>query len=69
MHVKLEYQLSSGMRGRFFFFCYSMRGSLYRHVIPFAKIKIYDYSDVCVIYHGLGFILFYRETRFRVCYI
>jgi len=57
MHVKLEYQLSSGMRGR-----------LQGHVHPFAKIKIYDSSAVCVIYNGLGFFYF-RETRFRVCYI
>jgi len=32
MQVKLEYQLSSGMRGR-----------LYGHVLPFAKIKISKY--------------------------
>jgi len=44
MHVKLEYQLSSGMRGM-----------LLGHILPFAKIKIYDSSAVCVIYHGLGF--------------
>jgi len=32
MHVKLEYQLSSGMRGK-------LKG----HVLPFAKIKISKY--------------------------
>ena len=48
MHVKLEYQLSSGMRGR-------LKG----HVLPFANIKIYDSSAVCVIYHGLRFFFFF----------
>ena len=50
MLVKLEYQLSGGMRG-----------SLLGHVLPFAKnqnIKIYDFSVVCVIYHDLWLFFF-----------